>query len=48
MIYHVIKELPSGVKTKFPERGGEVKVFFKVKDEFNKTISEWQISKNKN
>lgn len=37
--YRVHKEIPTGVKSSYPEYGGIVEVFYRVKEPFNNPIN---------
>jgi hypothetical protein len=37
-VYHIIKEIPTGVKTIMPETGGRIRVKFHPRFPFNDTI----------
>jgi len=46
MIYYIHKELPTGVKTKFPERGGRIEVKYQLKNkQYEEPIKKNQHSK---
>ena len=47
MIYYIHKELPTGVKTKFPERGGRIEVKYQLKNkQYEKSIEEGKYSES--